>query len=216
MKKIISCMMAVMMALFFAGCSVSIGTPPRLYDDVFTWGNESSMHSKETYKISLGEYGSMELHLDTSFGHQFELDGKTNTFEIRDKEGDIAVFGTFATEEQYRTITSMYDSLEICRVNNRDLAVVYDDSGKYYAFTYLADCGLDAGLVLESEDDDNFKYLAFEGKALKGSSTDIRFYLGDSDNTEANNILLEDSAASVSRQFCLYDGLAYDGRGKLC
>lgn len=183
MKKMLCYAVAVILALCLVGCSWSVGTTPdknsRSYDEIFTWGNESRVHSSKTYNIQLGEYGEVQLILDTSLGHGFELDGQTNTITITDKEGQTAVLGHLVSQEQYSQITALYNGLEIRNINNRDYAVIFDSSvNRYISFTYLADCGLNAGLMLEADDDDSFKYLAFTGKALEGSSADIQHYLG--------------------------------------
>lgn len=200
MKKKFYCVLAIVLALALTGCSWSVGTDSRRddrsYDEIFTWGNESKVHTTKTYRVELGEYGGMNLILDTSLGHSFELDGSTNTFTVTDKEGETTVLGHLVSQEQYGNITALYSNLDIRNVNNRDLAVVFDEIlGKHLAFTYLADCGLDVGLMMEGSGDDAFQYLAFSGEALPDSSADIHHYLGTptQDNEEPPQPQSEDT-----------------------
>lgn len=185
MKKMLYCVAALALALALTGCSWSVGTGSRQdnrsYDEIFTWGNESKIHTFMTYRIDIGEYGGMNLILDTSLGHSFALDGATNTFTVTDSEGVTRATGCFVSREQYSYFTSVYSDadLEIRNVNNRDLALYFDNTtGKYLAFTYLADCGLDVGLIVESDSEESLRYIAFSGEALPESSADIHHYLG--------------------------------------
>ena len=201
MKKKLCYVIAIVLALSLAGCSWSVGTDSqrddRSYDEIFTWGNESKVHTTKTYRVELGEYGGMNLILDTSLGHSFELDGSSNTFTVTDKEGETIVLGYFVPQETYRDITALYNNLDIRNVNNRDLAEVDFDEilGNHFAFTYLADCGLDVGLMMEGSGDDAFQYLAFSGEALPDSSADIHHYLGTpaQDNEEPQQPQSEDT-----------------------
>lgn len=185
MKKKLYRVTALALALALTGCSWSVGTGSRQdnrsYDEIFTWGNESKIHSSMTYRVDIGEYGGMNLILDTSLGHSFALDGATNTFTVTDKEGTTRVKGRFVSREQYGNFTSVYSDqdLEIRNVNNRDLALFFDNTTeKCLAFTYLADCGLDVGLIMESDSEESLRYIAFSGEALEDSSADIYHYLG--------------------------------------
>lgn len=215
MKKMIYYAVAVITALCLVGCSWSVGTSPdrddRSYEEIFTWGNESKVHSTKTYNVQLGEYGEVHLILDTSLGHSFELDGQTNTFTVTDKEGQNAVLGHLISREQYSNITAMYDGLEIRSVNNRDYAIVFDSSvEKYLSFTYLADCGLDVGLMMEADDDDSFKYLAFSGEALEGSSPDIQHYLGTPQGSASVPVPDYIKQSSTRRDVCFASGKSFN------
>lgn len=217
MKKKFYCVLAIVLALSLAGCSWSVGMDSqrddRSYDEIFTWGNESKIHTTKTYRVELGEYGGMNLILDTSLGHSFELDGSTNSFTVTDKEGETIVLGHFVSQENYSNITALYDNLDIRNVNNRDLAVVYDEIlEKHLAFTYLADCGLDVGLMMEGSGNDAFQYLAFSGEALPNGSADIHHYLGTpaQDNEEPQQPQSEDTWEITFTNEKGFDASKYD------
>ncbi len=199
MKKILCLIIALVMALSCAGCSFAIGTKQEDYDykDLFTWGNDTGKSSMLGYKIDLQQYGNMMLYVDTTFGHKFELNGETNTFKIIDKDDKVTLNGAFVSLEQYQALSSIYTDLEIKNINGRELATYYADGvDRYQAFTYLADCGMDVGCVMEGDTSDCLNYVAFRGTALEGSSSDVKHYLGKAEIT-TTTALTTDSAVPV-------------------
>lgn len=117
-----------------------------------------------------------------------------------DENGETTVFGRFISEEQYRILTADTAVFEVSNINFRDLAIYFDEAQqRNYGFTYLADCGMNVGLVLEADDVESYKLLSFKGEAIEGSSSDINYYLGNPQTTTTADIPVPEESTTVSQ-----------------
>ncbi len=191
-KRMLSLIIMVTMAIVMTGCSFSIGTKQsglkdKDYDEIFTeQSDENGIHKHLIYDYKLETYGQMQIAVDTSNGHSFEIVEGTSNFRVKDKNGTEILYGGFMPLDQYQAFTAELD--EIKRYNERDFFVMTAEEGTLYdAFSYMADCGVDCGMVLETKDEENLKLVAFGGVPVEGSSSDIVRYKGQSGQESGND-----------------------------
>lgn len=185
MKKIIVFFLCVIMTLGIAGCSFSVGNKAedKDYREIFTDKasemGESYQTSFLTYDFTAGDYGQMKIYLDTSEGHSFEVDSENAGFLIRDEEGEEVLHAYMLDSSVYEQLTAEVD--EVRTINGRDFfASDNDEKEVYHAFSYLADCGMDCGMILEAyENPEIMGVVAFDGVPLENAKSDIYVYKGE-------------------------------------
>lgn len=211
----ISLLVILLMTSVLSGCGFSIGNSSNdedyksLFPDKAEALDKSYKTSNMGYKFSLGEdYGEMMVYVDTSEGHTFELMTDSPAgFTINDKDGNVALYAVCMDRSQYE-MYSIYAS-DVKKVNGRDFLYMINGDGSEDCFSYMADCGLDCGFVLEVHDGatENFGLVAFRGDALDGASSDVYYYQGsieepELDTTEAEEELsdIEDAAETDTEE----------------
>lgn len=201
MKKIIFTALALISAAAITGCNFSIGNTPagnKSNNDLFPDKAEVSDQKSSyiAYEFSLEGMGSMKVYVDTSEGHKFELDKENSGFIIKDKDGTEALHAYCMEAETYKNGTAGLTNVK--KINDRDF--FYEKTGDYYsAFSYMADCGLDCGMIMQSTDESAFGLVSFEGTPLEDASDDIYFYQGTtSPNSEP--IITETSVTTISAE----------------
>lgn len=190
MKKVWRSMITVIMAavLLFTvtGCSFSIGNVPKTenedQEDLFPDAEGDRKNSSyEAYNFSLKDLGTMTVYVDTTEGHNFELVTDNSGFNIVDEDGNAVLYVACLNEDAYQNLTAGIDRVET--INGREF--LYKENGgdgSIDAFSYMADCGLDCGLVMESHtNEDVFKLVAFRGTAIEGASSDPYAYRGETE-----------------------------------
>ncbi|MGN1102257.1 MAG: hypothetical protein ACI4RG_08700, partial [Huintestinicola sp.] len=184
MKKVLfGILMSAVMAVSLAGCSFHVGTNSndRDYEDVFVDSTHKNKHSMLKYVYTLDGYGQMNIYIDTTDGYSFEMVEDSANFKILNKDKEAVLFGGILNDEAYQNLTiSLKD---VRKINGRDFFVTPTNSGEYDAFSYMADCGVNAGMVLETSDEELFKIIAFDGTPIEGSSSDIYYYQGKTTET---------------------------------
>lgn len=181
MKKKIACTaLALISAVAVTGCSFSFGNTSEVnkrHEELFPDKAESSDQKTSyiAYEFSLEGMGSMKVYVDTSEGHKFELDKENSGFIIKDKDGAEALHAYCMVEETYKSGTAGIENVK--NINGRDF--FYDKVEDYHSlFSYMADCGLDCGMILQSNDSSTFGLVSFDGTPIEGASDDIYFYQG--------------------------------------
>lgn len=174
------------------GCSFSIGdieyTNNESYKDIFTDANDKAFYSSKmmSYTYSVDGYGEMQVYVDTSDKHSFELIDEPAGFKVLDAEGDVVLRGVCMGEEEYAEYTAFFE--DTTTVNGRKFFYRENEGDDTIDIcSYMADCGLDCGIVLEVYDEDDkdcFSLLAFRGEPLKDASSSIYHYQGDPENYE--------------------------------
>ncbi len=181
MKRFFSALAAAVtsaaIVLSLSACSFSIGTKSEKedYEDVFIDAPESNVHADLQYVFKLENYGKMNVWVDTTNGHKFELVQENSGFNILDKEGNALLYCGCTSRENYEKLVAGVD--EVKTVNGRDFFYRENGDGSLDLFSYMADCGLDAGLVMETREGfDVFRLVAFRGTPIEGASSDIYAY----------------------------------------
>lgn len=184
MKKLFVIILSVLMLSTLAGCSFSVGNSNKSekYEDVFTdrvaKQEKNYKYSDLVYDFTLGEYGKMKIYVDTSEGHKFELQSENGGFNILDKDGNVVLYAACTELGNYQYLTSYLKNTKT--VNGRTFIYSDNGDGSVDLFSYMADCGLDAGLIMETKGDESaFELVAFRGEALEGASSDVYAYKGD-------------------------------------
>lgn len=188
MKKVLfGIIMSLVMAVSLAGCNFQVGNVPEYKTKSYKQAFPDSTHTKKykmiNYNYSLDGFGKMVIYLDTTDGYSFELVENSANFKVLNKDKEAVLFGGVVDEEAYKMLTSAMK--EVRTINGRDFFVSATGGGEYDAFSYMADCGLNAGLVLETSDEELFKIIAFDGTPIEGSSSDIYYYQGKTEETTA-------------------------------
>ena len=176
MKKIITLLLCVVLTLGTVGCSFSVGNKgeDKDYKDIFT--DKASELGKSyktsflTYDFTAGDYGKMKIYVDTSEGHSFEVDSEHSGFLLKDDEGEEVMHAYMLDPSTYEQVTAEVD--DVRTINGRDFFVSDNDEKEvYHAFSYMADCGMDCGMILEAyEDPVLLRLVAFDGDLLKMQS----------------------------------------------
>lgn len=197
--KIFPLILAILFCMATTGCGFRVGNVSGGgsdgYEDVFPDRvaelGKSYKGSTLAYSFKLGDYGSMNVYVDTSEGHSFELDAENGGFAIQDKSGKEVLHAYGLDPEMYKAITAQLS--EVRTINNRDFFFSVD-SDVFHTYSYFADCGLDCGMIFETEEgEDVFRLIAFRGTPIEGASSDLFAYQGvvsevnetnDSQNTE--------------------------------
>lgn len=185
-KKLLTLIVAFVMLFNLTACGFSIGNTSSgsddydsLFPDTAAARGTTSKTSQVGYDFSLGDYGSMKVYVDTSFGHSFELlTSDPAGFIIKDSSGNDAVYAVCLDKDAYADFTSVCD--EVKTINGRDYLYRKNGDGSEDICSYMADCGLDVGLVLEIHDGNqkNFGLVAFRGTPIDGASSDVYAYQG--------------------------------------
>lgn len=179
-KALFGIIMSVVMAVSLTGCNFKIGNVPektnKSYKEAFPDGTHKNKYTMMNYTYSLDGYGKMVIYIDTTDGYSFELVENSANFKVLNKDKEAVLFGGVVDEENYKLMTT--GMKEVRNINGRDFFASETSGGEYDAFSYMADCGLNAGLVLETSDRELFKIIAFDGTPLEGSSSDIYYYQG--------------------------------------
>lgn len=202
MKKWLIGVLSLVLCLGLTACGFSVGNAGGKddYKDLFPDRAETLGNAYKTsnvgYDYSLGEYGKMKLYVDTSEGHSFELDQTYGGFVIKDKDGNEVLHTYPLQKEEYANMTAITD--EIKTINGRQFFYSVDNLYRH-AYTYLADCGIDCGMLLETgEDETGFSLVAFRGTPIDGASSDPYTYKGTAASTEEvmEEVAPEDTVAS--------------------
>lgn len=188
MKRFLSALAAavtsVAIVLSLSACSFSIGTISEKEDhkDIFIDAPKSNTHASLQYVFKLDNYGKMNVWVDTTNGHKFELVQENSGFNILDKDGKALLYCGCTSRENYETLVAGVDKVKT--VNGRDFFYRENGDGSIDLFSYMADCGLDAGLVMETREGfDVFRLVAFRGTPIEGASSDIYAYKPKADAT---------------------------------
>lgn len=189
-KRILIALIMGLLLVIMTGCGFSIGSPTKsehqadLFPDKYE-GQKGTKSTYMAYTFTLDGLGEMQVYVDTTEGHKFELEEENSGFNILDKDGNTVLYAACMNNDAYRTLTAQIDDVET--INGRDFLYI-ENNGSIDAFSYMADCGLDCGLVLESHTDaDVFRLVAFRGTALEGASSDPYAYKGTASDTELND-----------------------------
>lgn len=157
MKKWLIGVLSLVLCLGLTACGFSVGNAGGKddYKDLFPDRAETLGNAYKTsnvgYDYSLGEYGKMKLYVDTSEGHSFELDQTYGGFVIKDKDGNEVLHTYPLQKDEYANMTAITD--EIKTINGRQFFYSVDNLYRH-AYTYLADCGIDCGMLLETGEDE--------------------------------------------------------------
>lgn len=186
MKRWLSLLLAAVLTFSLAGCGFSIGNVPSGskdgvgYEELFPdaaaeWG-KSHKESFKGYKFSLAGYGSMMVYVDTTNGHKFNLRNEQQGFAITDADGNDVLSAMCVPKEIYEENTMYCDTVET--TNGRDFFKDNID-GSSVRMCYLADVGMDAGLIVEVLGDaKDFRLVSLTGTPLSGASANIYDYKG--------------------------------------
>lgn len=184
-------MSLMILVLSLTGCSFHVGDKEseimdKDFDEIFDREEERGAytHSMLMYDIITPEHGKMVVVLDTSEGHTFEMDESGNFFTVFDKDHNEILKTNFYLKENYAQDTASLTDVE--NINYRDFFVGEYIDG-HYAMSYMADCGLDLGVIMQSKDKESFRLVAFGGVPLEGSSSDIYFYQGTTKDSEISD-----------------------------
>lgn len=197
-KKLLTVFVGVVLTLSLTGCGFSIGTSGESgdYSDVFTDPITSGkIHTMKSYQFTVGDYGSTTVYVDTTDGASFELVETPAGFKINSKSGDCVLDATCVDKDYFKDYT----------VSCGESTYVYNDTeylkrpdNDYYC-TYLANVGLDCGVIIETAAAKDLSLIAFSGKPLADSSSDVDEYRGVSDEpTSHAEIVTEQSSTEDS------------------
>ena len=183
-KRLLAAVLAVVLCLGMSACGFHVGTSTKsedykeLFPDRAAALGSSYKTSNLAYNYSLDGYGSMQVYVDTSEGHSFELDETYGGFSIKDKDGN-EVFHTYPLpKDEYANMTSYVD--EVKTINGRQFFYSLDQLYTH-CYTYFADCGIDCGMLFETDQDESvFSLVAFRGTPIDGASSDPYTYKGES------------------------------------
>lgn len=196
-KKLLTVFVGVVLTLSLTGCGFSIGTSGESgdYSDVFTDPITSGkIHTMKSYQFTVGDYGSTTVYVDTTDGASFELVETPAGFKINSKSGDCVLDATCVDKDYFKDYT----------VSCGESTYVYNDTeylkrpdNDYYC-TYLANVGLDCGVIIETAAAKDLSLIAFSGKSLADSSSDVDEYRGVSDEpTSHAEIVTEQSSTEI-------------------
>lgn len=221
-KKMVVALFAMLLCLGMTACGFSVGNAggsddyKELFPDRAATLGSTYKTSNVAYDYSLGEYGAMKVYVDTSEGHSFELDQTYGGFYIKDKDGKEVIHTYPLVKEEYEAYTANVSELRT--INGRQFFYSLD-SLNHHVYTYLADCGIDLGMIFETEEDPSvFSLVAFRGTPIAGASSDPYAYKGQATEgldeyvdvdtedinvdeeltTDEENATLEDDAAQGS------------------
>jgi len=196
-------LLAAVTALAIVGCGFSVGNSKSnedyesLFPDKAATEGSAYKHSFMTYTFSLEGMGEMNVSVDTSNGHKFELQAENGGFNIEDKDGNVVIYAACINPDSYKELTTYLDMIET--YNGRDFISSYNGDGSTDMFSYMADCGLDCGLVMETKGGDPsvFSLVAFRGTPLEGSSSDVNAYKGQYEESEIDDEYFEDDLTAI-------------------
>ena len=156
------------------GCGIGTPAEKKLsYDDVFIDRHQEDKQdgawkgSMIEYKYSLPGYGEMSIYVDTTEGHTFELIEGTSAFQVKDKDGNLAVTGLVMDKDQYKSITAYAN--DNYTINGRKFCGLINEYNSIDIYSYMADCGIDGGMCIEATDESLFKLVAFRGTPIEGA-----------------------------------------------
>ena len=195
-KKLLTVFVGVALILSLVGCGFSIGTSSKSsdYSDVFTDPiTAGKIHTMKSYQFTVGDYGSTTVYVDTTDGASFELVETPAGFKINSKSGDCILDASCVDKDYFKDYT----------VSCGESTYVYNDTeylkrpdNNYYC-TYLANVGLDCGVIIEAITAKDLSLIAFSGKPLEDSSSDVDDYRGVSDEpTSHAEIVTEQSSTA--------------------
>lgn len=206
MKKIITLLLCAVMAIGMMGCSFSIGggskSENKSYKEIFPdRASEQGLAYKTgymAYDFTAGNFGEMKVYVDTSEGHSFKVDSENGGFFINDESGKEVLHAYVLDPSVYKQVTAEINSVRT--INGRDFFVMDNDEKKvYHAVSYLADCGMDCGIILEAyEDPEILRLVAFDGTPIENANSDIYYYKGES--LEASDNVEEEQEATVEEE----------------
>lgn len=193
-KKLLTVFVGVVLTLSLAGCGFSIGNSSKSndYSDVFKDPiTAGKIHTMKSYQFTVGDYGSTTVYVDTTDGASFELVETPAGFKINSKSGDCILDASCVDKDYFKDYT----------VSCGESTYVYNDTeylkrpdNNYYC-TYLANVGLDCGVIIEATTAKDLSLIAFSGKPLGDSSSDVDDYRGVSDEpTSHAEIVTEQSS----------------------
>lgn len=184
-QRIVSVVMIFAMLLTLSGCGFSVGSTSgdedykSLFPDRAATLDKNYKTKDVGYKFSYGEgNGELMVYVDTSEGHSFEMLEDVAGFKIKDKDGNDALYAVCLERDMYAEYSAYCDSVKT--VNGRDFLYSINADNSEDCYSYMADCGLDVGIVLEVHDNntENFGLVAFRGTPLEGASSDVYEYKG--------------------------------------
>lgn len=186
MSRCMAVIVAGVMMVSMTGCGGSVGNGGGSddFDDLFpdrvaAESGGSYKHTDLGYKFSLDGYGEMLVYVDTTDKHSFELKSENGGFNINDESGQTVVYAAALNADAYRELTASLTDVET--INGRQFFISENGDGSTDAFSYMADCGLDCGFVMEVKGDTSaFSLVAYRGTAIPGSSSDPYAYKGES------------------------------------
>lgn len=197
-KKLLTVFVGVVLTLSLAGCSFSIGSSSKSddYSDVFKDPITSGkIHTMKSYQFTVGDYGSTTVYVDTTDGASFELVETPAGFKINSKSGDCILDASCVEKDYFKDYTMSCG--EAVYVYNDTEYLKRPDNNYYCA--YLANVGLDCGVIVEASEAKDLSLIAFSGKALTGSSSDVDDYRGISEEpTSHAEIVTEQSSTDVN------------------
>lgn len=205
-KSLIVLMILLVTLLCVTGCEIKIGgkdddskgkkeSYKDLFPDAAAEKGSFAKSSNLCYKFTLGSYGEMLVYVDTSEGHKFELQNENGGFNILDKDGEIVLYVACIEKAGYQVYVA--DINDVKTINNRDFFYRENADGSTDVFSYMADCGLDCGMVMETKgDSDAFRLVAFRGNPIEGASSDIYAYKESSDGNDPVDTTTEDTDAT--------------------
>ena len=197
-KKLLTVFVGVVLTLSLAGCGFSIGTSSKSddYSDVFKDPITSGkIHTMKSYQFTVGDYGSTTVYVDTTDGASFELVETPAGFKINSKSGDCILDASCVEKDYFKDYTMSCG--ESTYVYN-DTEYLKRPDNNYYC-TYLANVGLDCGVIIEATTAKDLSLIAFSGKPLEDSSSDVDDYRGVSDEpTSHAEIVTEQSSTDVN------------------
>lgn len=197
-KKLLTVFVGVVLTLSLAGCGFSIGTSSKSddYSDVFKDPITSGkIHTMKSYQFTVGDYGSTTVYVDTTDGASFELVETPAGFKINSKSGDCILDASCVEKDYFKDYTMSCG--ESTYVYN-DTEYLKRPDNNYYC-TYLANVGLDCGVIIEVTTAKDLSLIAFSGKPLEDSSSDVDDYRGVSDEpTSHAEIVTEQSSTDVN------------------
>lgn len=173
-RKMITILMTAVLLFTVTGCSFSVGSTPEQegqekQEDLFPdAGKDRKSASYKAYDFSLEGLGNMTVYVDTTEGHDFELVTDNSGFNIVNKDGEAVLYAACLSYENYQSLTAEVHSVKT--INGRTFLYRENGDGSIDVFCYMADCGLDGGLVMESHtEEDVFHLVAFRGTAVESS-----------------------------------------------
>lgn len=193
-KKLLTVFVGVAFTLSLVGCGFSIGTSSESgdYSDVFTDPiTAGKIHTMKSYQFTVGDYGSTTVYVDTTDGASFELVETPAGFKINSKSGDCILDASCVEKDYFKDYTM---SCGESTYMYNDTEYLKRPDNNYYC-TYLANVGLDCGVIIEATTAKDLSLIAFSGKSLDDSSSDVSDYRGVSDEpTSHAEIVTEQSS----------------------
>lgn len=197
-KRLLTVFVGVVLTLSLAGCSFSIGSSSKSddYSDVFKDPITSGkIHTMKSYQFTVGDYGSTTVYVDTTDGASFELVETPAGFKINSKSEDCILDASCVDKDYFKDYTMSCG--EAVYVYNDTEYLKRPDNNYYCA--YLANVGLDCGVVIEASEAKDLSLIAFSGKAFTGSSSNVDDYRGISEEpTSHAEIVTEQSSTDVN------------------